>query len=110
MTDNEQVERAYRAFCEARLGRVLTDAEHNAAKSSTEVAWIAAALSVLTEPADHPSTVIVASDRIHYRYSDGTSVVILLHGKPLAAQLRKARRRIDCLADAARRIEVEDHV
>lgn len=51
--DDSVVEAAYRAFCEARMGRALSDDEHDALRSRLELTWIkptiAAALRAATE-------------------------------------------------------------
>lgn len=46
----EQVERAYRAFCEARLGRAMTDEEHEATRSRLELTWIGPTIAAATTP------------------------------------------------------------
>ena len=55
--DDSVVEAAYRAFCEARFGKALSDDEHDALRSRLELTWmkptIAAALraaNMLREP------------------------------------------------------------
>lgn len=38
--DDSVVEAAYRAFCEARMGRTLSDDEHDGLRSRLELTWI----------------------------------------------------------------------
>ena len=56
MTDNRtnepteaRVEAAYRAFCEARLGRAMTDEEHEAMRSRLELTWIGPAIAAAAQ-------------------------------------------------------------
>lgn len=49
MPDMEsRTQTAYRAFCEVRIGRALTDAEYEALFSRVEFEWIRAAVAAVS--------------------------------------------------------------